>query len=78
MNEYPHFCRDDHDEVGFSGDAEVCPVCRMRNERENARVTLVYLADQVEGAGIGPLPGGVARAIAEAREAVGDTQWWEV
>lgn len=24
---YPHMCRDDHEEVGWRGDGEMCPVC---------------------------------------------------
>lgn len=43
VSNYPHMCRDDHDEIGYSGDSERCPVCRMRDEleAENARLTAV-------------------------------------
>lgn len=36
---YPHQCRDDHEEIGWRGDDERCPVCRMRDalEAERAR-----------------------------------------
>lgn len=42
MKQYPHFCRDGHDEVGFNTDKELCPVCEALNEveflkRENER-----------------------------------------
>ena len=29
---YPHMCRDGHDEIGFSGDEERCPMCRMMED----------------------------------------------
>lgn len=31
---WPHMCQDDHEPVGWSGDDERCPVCRMRDEME--------------------------------------------
>jgi hypothetical protein len=31
---YPHMCRDEHDEIGFRGDEELCPVCRTKNDAE--------------------------------------------
>lgn len=35
-NAYPHWCRDGHDRIGFSGDNEMCPACLARAEGERA------------------------------------------
>jgi hypothetical protein len=31
---YPHMCRDEHEEVGFRGDDELCPVDKKLTERD--------------------------------------------
>lgn len=35
MKVYPHMCRDGHDEIGFSGDDERCPICRLGFTRDD-------------------------------------------
>lgn len=29
---YPHMCRMDHDDIGYRGDGERCPVCVVKDE----------------------------------------------
>lgn len=37
---YPHICRDGHDEVGWRGEGEQCPVCRERGADAGEREAL--------------------------------------
>jgi len=45
LNSYPHMCRDEHDQIGWRGDDERCPVCR---ERDQLRTQVSDLTAQVE------------------------------
>ena len=37
-NSYPHMCRDGHERIGHSdSEHEMCPLCRARAERDEAR-----------------------------------------
>ncbi len=41
MGEYPHMCRDGHDEVGWRGDGELCPACLTLNARDERAKRIV-------------------------------------
>jgi hypothetical protein len=45
---YPHFCRIDHEEVGYCWDKEECPVCEERRLREKAEDELIAFKQKLE------------------------------
>jgi hypothetical protein len=47
MNSFPHMCRDDHPEIGYSGsETELCPLCHAIAAREEA-VAMVKRAVEI-------------------------------
>jgi len=37
---YPHMCRMDHEEIGYRGDDERCPVCKRIDENKRLQSVL--------------------------------------
>lgn len=49
---YPHMCRDDHEQIGFSGDDELCPVCKRENTITSLRAQLAAARGMVDASPI--------------------------
>jgi hypothetical protein len=47
---YPHMCRDGHDEVGWRGEGEQCPVCKLKAHAEHVANELDHAVRVGDGA----------------------------
>lgn len=53
-NSYPHMCRDGHEEIGWRGEGELCPVCVARDEGRTEAFRLASRWDDLAYGGKSP------------------------
>ena len=46
---YPHMCRDEHEEIGFRSEHEMCPIDRARGEERKRAKRIVRGVEQEAG-----------------------------